>query len=912
MITPNERSFEKAATKLREQTKKQRGEAVNIFKGFRKIEEHRMRMWHRSGGGGREIARVRADMVDVLCRELFSTVVSEVAPKGLPEPLAMAAFGGYGRRELTPMSDIDIIFLHTKTAVPQLVEEVIRTFLMSLWDIGFKVGHATRSVSGAIKQANADLITKTAMLESRFLVGDREVFNDFRERFEDECVRGREDAYIAWRLANQDELHAKYGGTVFVQEPNVKGGVGGLRDYQNLLWLAYFKTRASTGSKLVEKRILRERERSAIERGYDFLLRVRAEMQYLGGRASDILTLQMQGRVATSLGYPQRHILRRVEAFMRDYYSHSRAIQLFTSAGIERLNVRPETPKPGLLGILKKPRTEKFDGFIARGGRLFVESKEVFGADEFRLIRAFSHAQVRGLELSAELRDLIRRRLPLVNRTFQYARASRETFLAILSRKGEVGRILREMHDLGFLGRYVPEFGELTCLVQHEFYHRYTADEHTLVCIEKLDGILFTKEQRLAGYRELFQKLEDPAMLYLAILLHDTGKSANTRNHEDASALLAQKVARRLQLGSERRKMLITLVNSHYELSLTAQKRNLDDPSTIKTFAGIVRSRPELDALMLLTLADGMGTSDENWSDWKEGLVWTLYRHTANYLDRGPDALEIARRNSSELKEAVVRQLPKDFAQEIAVHLEHMPERYYQMFDAETISEHLRLFRVFLDKHLRSEKGALTPAFRWISRPEQSHSELWICGWDRERFLERIAGALLSCCINILSADIFTRADNLALDIFRVGTTGLQPITSEKDMARVESRLGASLLTEDYDFKPLLKAESKLHTYKISQDADLPSKISIDNGQHPEFTLVDIQTPDRLGLLYDLLRAFGEASVNIELSRITTEMDVALDSFYITARDGGKLIKDSSIRQLQKLLQRACAPRAHH
>jgi [protein-PII] uridylyltransferase len=353
--------------------------------------------------------------------------------------------------------------------------------------------------------------------------------------------------------------------------------------------------------------------------------------------------------------------------------------------------------------------------------------------------------------------------------------------------------------------------------------------------------------------------------------------------------------------------MLITLVNSHYELSSTAQKRNLDDPATISQFAAIVQSKANLDALMLLTLADGMGTSDQNWSDWKEGLVWTLYRHTSDYLEHGHAALDFFRRSVGELREGVVKRLPKDFTEEISAHFGHMPERYWQMFDSEVIAEHLKLFRTFLENHLRSESGALSPAFRWVARPELGHSEVWVCGWDRPRLLERIAGAFLSSHINILSADIFTRGDNLALDIFRVCSTAIEPISNAKDIARVESRLAESLRVEDYDFTPLLSRDARLRTYRISQDADLPTKISISNSSHPSYTLVDVQTPDRLGLLYDLLRAFGEAGVNIELSRITTEMDVALDSFYVTWKDGQMLTDPAAIRRLQRLLQRACS-----
>jgi len=897
--------LEVSAARLREDTRKSRGPSVKIFKGFRKEEENRLKDLFKSGASGREITRKRSAIVDTLFRELFGKVLSDVAPKGVPESLAVSAFGGYGRRELTPNSDIDIIFLHGKETPSKETEEVVRLTLMALWDIGFKVGHATRSVAQAIKQSNADLVTKTAMLEARFLTGDKDVFNEFKRRFELQCIRGHKDEYFAWRMASQEEVYAKFGNTALVQEPNVKNGVGGLRDVQNLLWIAYFQDGLSSLNKLVEKKILRDAERRTLDRGYDFLLRVRTQMQYLGSKASDTLTLQMQGKVANAFNYPQRHILRRVEEFMRDYYTHTREIHLITSAAIDRLGIRKEPSGSKLFGLIQ-PKIEHFDGFVAKAGKLYAESKSVLIKDEYRIMRAFHHIQVRQLELSSELRDQIRRRVPSINRTYQYARAARETFLSILSRKGEVGRILREMHDLGVLGRYIPEFGELTCLVQHEFFHRYTADEHTLVCIEKLDSILFNDERKFTGYRSLLQKLEDPGILYLAILLHDTGKALNSRNHEDQSAVLAQAVARRLQLTPERRRMLITLVNAHYELSWTAQKRNLDDPATISHFAQIVGNRPNIDALMLLTLADGMGTSDENWSDWKEGLVWTLYRRTAAYLERGESALGFFRRSVGELRDGVASQLPTDFTEEIAAHFGYMPDRYFQMFGADVIANHLELFRRFFQQHLSTEKGGLSTAFQWVDHPDKGHTEVWVCGWDRAGLLERIAGAFLSCNINVLSADIFTRGDNLALDIFRVCTQRLEPVTDRQDKQMVEDRLTQSLAVEEFNFRPLLKKEQRLYSYKISYDADLPSKIVIGGTSHPSYTLVDIQTSDRLGLLYDLLRAFDKAGINIELSRITTEMDVALDTFYVTNSEGQRLQTKKEVNQLKKYLLKAC------
>jgi [protein-PII] uridylyltransferase len=906
-----ERVLAEAARELAEKTRKRRDDWLPIFKRFLKLEEHRLRLWHNAGGGGREIARQRADLIDIVFRELFENISHSVAGKAGTERVAVAAFGGYGRREMNPFSDVDLMFLIDRGHPSERLENIIRQTLTGLWDLGFKVGHSTRSLAQAVKAANEDMITKTSMLECRFLLGDRELFQDFKSRFERDCIVGKEEAYVKWRFESQTENHKKFGDTVFMQEPNVKNGCGGLRDYQNLLWISFVTKRLNTTAKLVEPRILRASERASLEKAYDFLLRVRTQMHYLNGRPTDGLTLQLQGRVATAFHYPQKHILRRCEAFMRDYYSSTRDIAQITATALERLQLAAAAPaKHGLLDALirRKAKTVRFDGFQAKNGQIFPLSREVFHEDPARLIRVFRHAQVRQLDLSMELRDLIRRRLRLIDRTFQYARETREIFLDILSHKGEVGRILRAMHDLGVLGRYLPEFGALTCLVQHEFFHRYTADEHTLVCIEKLDAVLLSDEKRLAGYRKLFQKLEDPAILYLAVLLHDVGKAANTRHHEEESAILAHKVARRLQLPPERRRMLITLVDAHYTLSHTAQTRNLEDPATIAEFAGIVKTGEKLNALMLLTLADGMGTSDQNWSDWKESLVWSLYRKTNEYLDAGPSWIEERRRDRESLFTAVSRLLPRDFAEEIEAHFAHMPERYFHAFDADRIVGHLRLFRAFFESRLQPNQE-FAPVFAWIERPEMGHSEVWVCGWDRERLLERIAGAFLTAHVNILSADIFTRGDSLALDIFRVCDPRLQPITSVRDQQRVESSLREALREADYDFTPFIGEPSRLRGYRLSQEAELPTRIVVDSTSHPLYTIVEIQTPDRLGLLYSLLRALGETGLSIHTSRITTEMEVAMDTFYVTTRDERKVESPATLERLQRLLQRAASGR---
>jgi [protein-PII] uridylyltransferase len=904
-----EKVLARASEDLDKQTRgKTATESLEAYRRYRRLEEHRLRLRISAGAGGREVVRQRSDLVDILFRRIFVQVCTEQFGKPKPEDFAVIAFGGYGRHEMNPFSDVDIMFLHAAgKTTPQetaTVQEIIRL----LWDTGFKVGHAVRSVREAIIQANDDLQTKTSMLESRWLAGDRELVVKFREEFERKCVEGKESAYIGWRLVNQKELHEQYGRIISMQEPNIKHGTGGLRDYQNLLWTGYFHSRAISTGKLVEKKILTESERRLLEKAYDFLLRVRTEMHFVNKRPIDNLTLYLQGQVATRLGYPQKHMLGRVEAFMRDYYMHTRNIQRVAETAVHRMVPEIKPAKGGFFGLFAPPaeRTERFDGFHAKNGMLHADSPGIFSQDPQRLMRLFQHAQVRGLDLSPELRDLVRKRLGLADRTFQYSRAAREVFLSILSRKGQVGRILRLMHETDFLGRYLPEFGRLTCLVQHEFFHRYTADEHTLVCIDKLDELITSENPKFRGYRDLFQENDDPAMLYLALLMHDAGKAEHRRHHEEASAMLAHRVARRLQLDPAQRNALILLVDNHCVLSKTAQSRNLEDPATVSHFAGIVQSAENLDALMLITLADGQGTSDDNWSDWKEGLVWQLYRSARSYLEEGEAFFDKRRVDFEGLKQDVLRKLAADYGDEAAAHFAHMPERYFRTFGASEIAGHIRLFRKFFATQSEEGGSGVRPVVKWMHHPEQGHSEVLLCGWDHPGLIVRMCGAFLAARINILSADIHTRTDNLVLDVFRVCDTRHQPVDSDKDHRLFERLLDESLQDPDFDFAPHIAKARARAGYRMSQEADIPTRINVDNRSHPSFTIVDIETPDRLGLLYDLFAVLDRLELNLELARITTEREVAMDTFYLTrTEDGAKLSGEDEIKQLQRSLHQA-------
>jgi [protein-PII] uridylyltransferase len=899
-----------AASRLAATGTRRPTEVLPLYKTFLKVEEHRLRLNHQAGGAGREICARRAELVDVLLQYVFGAASTSARGNGSAKvPLALIALGGYGRGELNPFSDIDVMLLHQqgKKGISPHLEEMVQQVLYLLWDSGFKVGHSTRSIKEAVAQANQDMRTKTAMLESRFLAGDAELAGEFRRQFRSKCVNGFEREYVELRMQDQVARHKKFGDSVYLQEPNLKSGCGGLRDYQNLLWMTYFKEGSLSTNQLVGKDWLSESDQRRIEKAYDFLLRLRTALHYATGRATDILHISLQEQIAKLLDYSSGNGQLRSEALMRDYYEHARNIFRVTERITEQFVSGYVTSKTrSLFSFLPLMRTDKTpvgDFFFVRNKQLHPAWRDLFRKDPEQMMRAFQIAQERGLDLSPELEDLLSRSLGQVTRTYQYARGPRAIFKDILSQKGRVGRILRMMHRVDFLGRYIPEFGQLTCLVQHEFLHRYTADEHTLVCIDKLDALAHTNDPKLIAYRKIFEQLEDPFVLYLALLLHDSGKAVGARPHSEASALFGQRVAARLQLSSEQRKSLIRLVDHHLTLSMIAQQRNLDDPATVTDFAHIVKHQKNLNALMLLTLADGQGTSAEGWSDWKESLVWALFHETSRCLADQKSYYEQTKVERESLQISVTAKLPADFAGEIESHFEFMPDNYFRASDLPEIIEHLKLFRSFL-----ANVGGdfpLAPAIQWKAVPEQGHSVVIFCTWERERLLAKVAGSFSVVPLNILSADIFPRGDNVVLGVFRVCDTKARPVTHQRDFTLVEQTLRRALEDESFDFLPLIE-KAKRQSHRLTTGIEFPTRIAIDNKTHPVYALIEIQAPDRIGLLYDVLTCLDRENLLVPLSRINTQAGAAIDTLYVVDRSTRTKITDAHrIRAIQQRLQSA-------
>lgn len=878
-----------------------RTETLKLSKRFLRLKEQRIKQRHRAGAGGVEICRMRSDVTDYLVRLLWEESLAALAPEVRKKiNVSVVAHGGYGRRVMSPGSDVDLTFMlpgNSSNVSPELAK-LIGDYLLYFYDMKLKVGHGTRSVGDCLKLANESMETKTALMEARFLCGNDEAFSDFRARFDKECMAGREAEFLKQRQADLTARHAKYGGTNCVQEPNIKNGCGGLRDYQNLIWMTYAKLRTLNPHDLLAKGLITPAGWKEIEQAYDFILRTRNEMHYTEKRASDILTLRLQGQVATHLGYRHKRILRRIEAFMREYYTATRDILQRSSEVMDRFHLQAlddESTRKGLLDFMVRrktaqKRTEKFDGFVVKNERLFIEDKAIFKNDPSQLMQVFLHTQQRHLRLSPELFQVMQESFRLVNVSFRYNKGIRETFEAILSRKGDVARVLRQMHRVGFLGRYMPEFGALTCLVQHEFFHRYTADEHTLRTLDKLDELSGPPKPGLSLYQSLFHELHQPFILYLALLLHDAGRAANAKAHDAESTLLADAVCRRLQIKGERRKLLLFLVDNHLLMYRTATTMNLEDPLVIGEFAGIVRSKEYLDTLLVMTYADSKGTSEASWSGYKEASIRQLYHNTLQYIDAPADFMRRAAVPLDEVRAQVAKTLGSDFEEEVEGHFEHMPRSYFNFREPAQIADHIRQFRQFFTQLMQDEAEAgLLPVMAWEDHVEQGYSELTVTCWDRHLLLARISGALAAESINILSADIYQRGDNLVLDMFRVCNTNFAAVTTKSARQRIEAAVQQAFVGQKFDFGAAIAQSRKAAPGYDEVMSEIPQRVFVNNEVSPDHTVVELQVVDRLGLLYDIFMAIGKLGLNVTHARIGTEKGVAIDSIYVQDENGGKL-----------------------
>ena len=874
------------------------------YKRFLKHEAARLKKLHRSSGLGREVCMARAAVIDALLKHLLRTAIG-LAPLGkfkkVPS-LAVIALGGYGRGELNPHSDIDIQFLCEDRllngAKPhEFLKSVTDAVLYTLWDVGLKIGHSVRRVRDCVEEANKDMQSKTALIEARCVTGDEVLFKKMEKVVHAKCVNPYIDEYIVARLKDQASRHARYGNAVTMQEPDIKNGCGGLRDYQNLCWLMHFKLGYRSVEDLEGQKVISKVDAERLEAGYSFLLRARNELHYQMDRPMEVLTKSVQPKIAWQLGYTNRSPAKRLESFMGDYYRHARNIDLIVRSVERRLALVPRPAWQQAIGRWVGGRKEQIiDGFRIIDGEISFVNRRVFRDQPRKLMRVFLLMQRHSVRLHPDLAQRIRDQVWLVNRKFREDKHIHETFLEILNQPGAVGHVLRRMHELDFLGKYLPEFGRLTCLVQHEFYHQYTVDEHTLVCLEKLDGLWEEKWARYRRYHEVFEEIDRPSTLYLALLLHDAGKGIETDRHEREGARVADHVADRLGLDEAASDSLQLVIRHHLTMVQVAQRRDLGDPQVIRQFAESIGTEENLNLLMLHTLADSLGTAENLWNDFKDTAQWALYLRTHSLFRQDTNVARAEEIQRAEIEEEVVKALngkvPKE---EIGAHFSNLPSRYFRTLPADEIAEDVELVHQFMKLQVLHEHRMLEPAVAWQRDHDRGCSMTGICTWDRPGLFARVAGVMAVCGLNILSAQIFTRDDSIVLDRFFLtdARTGGLPSSDQREMfsVRLKEALAA---TEDLDLNISKLPDSTVEYTSLTGEL-IPTQIYFDNRSSEEFTVLDLETEDHVGLLYAVTHTLSTLGLTIELARINTAKGGANDSFYLVDENREKI--ENRVRQ---------------
>ncbi len=873
-------------------------------KRYLEAESARIKTLHEAGAPGTETASLLAEAVDLMLRELYNYAITawEKAHGKLPTSVSLLALGGYGRAELSPHSDIDLMFLFPAKArvssIKPLQEHLTNEILYPLWDCGLKVGHSTRTVDEVFQEARMEIQSKTAMLETRRIAGSPSLFTTFSESYRNYYTREDPTSYISERLKDQASRRLKHGDTVFLQEPDIKNGVGGLRDYQNTIWMARVKLDIFDVEELVKQGYLRANELEDFQRSYQFLLRVRAELHFQSKRPTDLLDLEAQPRVALGLGYTQTDILRRVEVFMRDYYRAAQTIYRSSKLVENRLALNLEagpSTKISFRDVIRSRRYEKvvrLDGFRLRGNELSAGSPGVFRDDPARLIRVFRHAQRHGAKIHFDLQSLIRAEAVLLTPEINALESTNVSFKAILSEFGSVYTALSLIHELGVLGKFIPEFDGLTCLVQHEYYHRYTADIHTLNTIRELDLIYTQDDPMKLKYRSAIRATGDPAILYLTLLLHDIGKAMGIRGHAESGVEIALPLLRRLKVDESKCEIVAFIIRHHLLMARFWQTRDVDDPATAAAFADEVTEPDLLRFLYVHTFCDAAGTAAGLWNSYKDTLHSQLFSQTLERLEHGDDLKKRHRRRLDMVQSKLIaRSIPGVSNEEITAHFNLLPDRYFLHTDEPEIELHLTMVNRLLKTIVSTNSiGSLRPVIEWRDDIDRSLTVVHIVTWDRAGLFYKLAGAFNVAGLSILSSKVVSRTDHIAIDTFYVTEPGQGVVQSEDAQSRFNQALERALV-HNADLMPDIVERSRQERSKrrfnresgrveIVQ-ATFPPRVDIYHELSMQRTIIEVQAPDQLGLLFRLAQTIFEHRFDITFARVGTERHVAIDTFYI-------------------------------
>jgi [protein-PII] uridylyltransferase len=885
---------------------KARPNLLKIFKSVFKSGSEEIRTRFLDGTAtGTQTVRAQAYLVDGIIHALMELASKRVMPFEKPRKdlgLATIAVGGYGRSELSPHSDIDLLFLLPGGYHDAHYERVVEYVLYMLWDLGLKVGHSTRTIGECIRQAKDDLTVKTALLEARMLWGDADHYKILQQSYEENVISGTESAFIDQKLQERNERHERAGISRYVLEPNVKESKGGLRDLHTLFWVAKYTYSVDSIEELVDKELLTSDAVRTFIRAQNFLWTVRCHMHYLTNRAEDRLTFDLQPEVARLMGYQRRGKQKDVERFMKHYFLVAQDVGNLTRM-ICSLLEEDNKRRPRFSFSFSRTVTTP-EGFIIEKNRLNIKDLTLFAREPVMIMRMFHTLQEKGLNMHPNVLLMIRESLSRVKKLRKDPEAN-HLFLEILAHKKNSEVILRKMAEAGVFGVFFPPFGHVMAQMQFDMYHVYTTDEHTMRTIGIMHDIelgMYKEDMSLAT--RLFPLVDSRRALYVAMLLHDLGKGSG-EDHSVVGARMALEVGPRLGLSAEETETVSWLVRYHLLMSDTAFKRDLDDPKAISDFADQVQSRERLRLLYLLTCCDIRGVGPQIWNAWKGQLLSALYHRTMDHLTGGLGGNDeysattishLARQQEQAAKDDLRQRLVDWSEDEIEAFLSRGYRSYWYSF---TPDDHERHARIIHAADAKDEK--LTVDCR-INR-ETNHTEVLIYTLDHPGLFTKISGAMVMASASILDARIATFADGMAVDVFTIQSIDGKAYTN---INRIKTHVTKVLRGDVFVAREVQKRPGK--ESKRTSAFDIPARVLIDNTASVTHTLIEINGRDRPGLVFDVAATLTDLGLQINSAHISTYGIRVVDVFYVKDVFGMKVTNVNKLKQVRQALVEAIEP----